>query len=61
MEVISYFESAGREHWLDEIGKCEWSAGAFLHKLLTEGSFFDAVGEGSRLLLLTEGTIPCRR
>ena len=30
-------------------------AGAFLHDLLTKGTFFDAMGEHSRLLLLTDG------
>ena len=55
MKVIDYFESDRREHWLEEIGKCDWGAGAFLHELLSRGTFFEAVGEGSRVLLLTEG------
>ena len=55
MKVIDYFESGRREHWLAEIGKSDWGAGAFLHELLSRGTFFDAVGEGSRVLLLTEG------
>lgn len=55
MKVIDYFESGRREHWLGEIGKSDWGAGAFLHELLSRGTFFDAVGEGSKVLLLTEG------
>lgn len=55
MDVISFYESDRREHWLEEIGRCDWSAGAFLYKLLSEGTFFDAVGEGSKVLLLTDG------
>ena len=55
MKVIDYFESDRQEHWLGEIAKCDWSAGAFLHDLLRKGTFFDAVGEESRILLLTDG------
>ena len=55
MKVINYFESGRQAHWLGEIAKCDWSAGALLHDLLSKGTFFDAVGEGSRVLLLTDG------
>ena len=55
MQVINYFESDKKEHWLERIKKCDWRAGAYLHELLTDGSFFEKVGEGSRLLLLTDG------
>lgn len=55
MQVIDYFESDRQAHWLAAIGKSDWGAGAFLHELLSAGTFFDAVGEGSRVLLLTEG------
>lgn len=54
-EVISFFENDRQEHWLEEIGRCDWSAGAFLSKLLSTGTFFDVVGEGSKVLLLTSG------
>ena len=53
--MIDYFESGRREHWLQEIARCDWSAGALLHELISKGTFFDAVGEGSRVLLLTDG------
>ena len=52
MEVISYYDSDRQEHWLEEIKRSDWDAGAFLHELLSEGTFFEAVGEGSRVLLL---------
>ena len=55
MQVIDYFESDRQEHWLAAIGAADWGAGAFLCELLSRGTFFDAVGEGSRVLLLTEG------
>ena len=55
MQVISFYDSERQEHWLEEIGKSDWSAGRFLYKLLRDGTFFDAMGEGSRVLLLTDG------
>ena len=55
MNVINFFESDRQDHWLNEIAKSDWGAGAFLHELLSKGTFFDAVGEGSRVLLLTDG------
>ena len=55
MQVINYFESDKKEHWLEQIKKCDWRAGAYLCELLSGGSFFAKVGEGSRVLLLTEG------
>ena len=55
MQITNYFDSADRAHWLTKIKSCEWAAGKYLYKLLTEGGFFDMAGEGARLLLLTEG------
>jgi GNAT superfamily N-acetyltransferase len=55
MKVIDYFESDGKEHWISEIKRSDWRAGAFLARLLENGTFYDAVGEGSRVLLLTDG------
>lgn len=55
MEVINYFDSSRKEHWLQQIRRSDWGAGAFLFDLLSKGTFFDAVGEGSRVLLLTDG------
>lgn len=55
LKVISFFESDRQAHWLGEIRRCDWEAGAYLHSLLSKGSFFETVGEGSRVLLLTDG------
>lgn len=55
MQVINFFESNRQPHWLEEIKRSDWSAGAFLFDLISKGSFFDAVGAGSKVLLLTEG------
>ncbi len=55
MKVINYFDSDRKEHWLNEIKRGDWSAAAFLYELLSKGTFFDAAGETSRVLLLTDG------
>lgn len=55
MKVISFYDSDRREHWLGEIKRSDWSAGAFLYKMLSNDTFFDTVGENSRVLLLTDG------
>ncbi|MBQ6164657.1 MAG: GNAT family N-acetyltransferase [Clostridia bacterium] len=55
LKVIGFFESGQREHWLEEIGRSDWSAGAFLCRLLRDGTFFETVGERSEVLLLTDG------
>lgn len=52
MEVINYFSSGRQEHWLAEVGKCDWGAGQFLYKLLKNGELQDYVGENPKVLLL---------
>lgn len=55
MQVINFFDSARQTHWLDEIKKSDWSAGAFLYELIRNGTFFETVGENSKVLLLING------
>ena len=40
---------------MNEIKRSDWGAAGFLYELLSKGSFFDAVGENSKVLLLTDG------
>ena len=55
MEVIHYFDSDRQEHWREAIRRSDWNAGPFLAQLLRDGTFFDAVGAHSQVLLLTDG------
>ena len=55
MRVINYFESNKKEHWLNAIKRGDWVASGFLYDLLSKGTFFDAAGEKSKVLLLTDG------
>lgn len=54
-QVIDYFESGRKEHWINEIKKSDWGASAFLYELLRKDTFFETVGEKSKILLLTDG------
>lgn len=55
MKIIEYFAGERQNHWLTEIGQCDWRAGQYLHQLLRGNQFHALLGEGSKLLLLTEG------
>lgn len=55
LEIVGFYESGRREHWLSELGRCDWDAGAMLHRIVKNGEFFDTVGEKSEVLLLTRG------
>ena len=55
MRVINYFDSDRQSHWINEIKRGDWGAAGFLYELLSKGSFFDAAGENSKVLLLTDG------
>ena len=55
MRVINYFDSNKKEHWLSEIKRGDWKAAGFLYELLYKGTFAEAAGEKSKVLLLTDG------
>ena len=55
MRVINYFDSDRQNHWLNEIKRGDWGAAVFLYELLSKGTFFDAAGKKSKVLLLTDG------
>jgi len=55
LEIISFYETERQAHWMNELGKSDWRAGTYLHELLSNNTFFNIVGEGSKLLLLTDG------
>lgn len=54
MEIIDYFKSDRREHWLAEIKKSDWRAAPTLARFIEENSFHDNLGKGT-LLLLADG------
>ena len=55
MNVVDFYSSPDREHWLSQLRLCDWSAGPFLCELIDGERFFDTLGSTSRLLLLTDG------
>lgn len=54
MEIINYFESGNKPHWLTEIKRSDWGAGPVLAGFLENGTFSEKLGDGV-LLLLTDG------
>ena len=51
--IVEFFSLSVPEqaHWLDEIGRGDWRAAAFLHDRLAEGIFRQRYGASARLLL----------
>lgn len=56
MQIVEYAAAEKRDYWLGKIGEAGWTAARYLHKLLSDGSFYDSCGAGSKVLLLTEGS-----
>lgn len=55
MEIIEFFTSGNRQHWLDRIAESDWGAGSYLAQLLRENRLKEVLGETALVLLLTEG------
>lgn len=53
--MIEYFKSDNKEHWLSQLGKCDWSAGRRLRDLLRDGRLQEYVGENTEVLMLVDG------
>ena len=56
MKILDLFKTENSGHWLDLIEKSDWSAGAFLVRLIRSAGFYETLGDGSTVLLLTEGS-----
>ena len=55
MEVIEYYSSEDRSHWLGEIRKSDWGAGTYLYELLRDNKLKELCGDPTKVLLLTDG------
>ncbi|MBQ3843182.1 MAG: GNAT family N-acetyltransferase [Ruminiclostridium sp.] len=55
MEITEYFGNADKEHWLEELGKCEWEAGKLLYSLLKNGTAEQFLGNDPKILMMTDG------
>lgn len=54
MEILNYFDSDSREHWLSKISESDWGAGQYLAYLLKENKLLELVGE-AKVLMLADG------
>ena len=55
MEIIEYFSTDNKEHWLSKIKESDWGAGQYLYELLKEQNLKQFVGENTKVLMLVEG------
>lgn len=54
MEVKELFSIENKDYWIEQIGKSDWSAGQFLHELLSEGRLKELCGETTRVFMLMD-------
>ena len=55
MDILLYDQAAARAHWLAELRLADWEAGALLCRMLDEGTLERDLGEGAKIVLLTDG------
>ena len=53
--VVDFYASDNKEHWLEEIKKSDWGAGKYLYELLRKGELKQLCGDSTRVLLLVQG------
>lgn len=54
MEVIDYFTSDKKDHWLAEIQKSDWGVGKYLYELLRDQKLKELCGGSTKVLLLVD-------
>lgn len=54
MEIVDFFDSDNKTHWLSEIEKSEWRAGKYLYELLRNNKLKELCGESTKTLLLVD-------
>ena len=55
MEIIDFYASDNKDHWLSEINKSDWRAGKYLYELLRDQKLKELCGEWAKVLLLIDG------
>lgn len=54
MNIVEYFTSDEKDHWLHKIDESDWGAGKFLVHLLRNNELTKLCGNNTKVLLLTE-------
>ena len=55
MEIIDFYASDNKDHWLSEIKKSDWRAGKYLYELLRDQKLKELCGGSTKVLLLVDG------
>ena len=50
MDIIEYFSTDNKEHWLSKIKESDWGAGQFLYGLLKDQKLKQLVGDNVKVL-----------
>ena len=56
MDILDLGTAKNPNWWIRQIADCDWTAGQYLHTLLTGNRFHELSGEKARVLLLADGT-----
>ena len=54
MEIIDFYASDNKDHWLYKINKTYWRAGKYLYELLRDQKLKELCGEWAKVLLLVD-------
>lgn len=52
LEILEFFETDEKMHWINEIDKSDWQAGKYLSKLLKENKLRELCGPTTKVFLL---------
>lgn len=55
MKMQEFFSSDNKEHWIEEMSKCDWDPGKWLSELIRKNELKDIVGRGALVPMLTDG------
>ncbi len=55
MEIIDFYASDNKDHWLSEVNKSDWRAGKYLYELLRDQKLKELCGETTKAYLHLHG------
>lgn len=55
MEIIDFYATSNKKHWLEKIGESDWDVARWLYKLVRDNKLKQYVGESTKVLMLIEG------
>jgi len=56
MDILDLERTVNPDWWLRQMEQCDWTAGRFLHTMITGGTFHERCGRSARVLALADGS-----